>query len=888
MRTLLLLLTAPVLAQGTLPLPGLGGQDDEKTAITVAGDPDAEVKRLRKLARDNQQGLLLRAQDAQAWEEKRAGVRERLASLEAQRRELVRDEAPAEDERAFVVDRPAPPPAPPQEADAGLPPPEPPPPEVVTLPALRSGEAYLAPRVHPAQLAALDALVAMLTGFEESYSALLRLYADERARLNEALAEADRLLEPPPEVEQDDKERPDLKILEKLALDAHLAGIELSLARARHRQAQGDDDDDATSEPKEPDPLPALDSGGARPAAAFGDSYRAAEALHDELDRWSGDQSRLWQLRGELRGTARRARELRFRLALIAAERVAEQREEALRRGLARLQVSAADQARAEQVFERSVSLRAESIPRIEARRDETRARMQRAGPGAFSVARVAQVEDALLAERLAFERLKLQRDTFRKDLVPVLKASLEGALPPREFRERYEPILEPKAHRRRVEDLGTRCDGWRRAETEAQKAETAGPEAALRKKGMLDSYAALQDVCTREEWVFATEERLASIARYHFDRLKWEARGFGWYAWRTLLSLLLAALCFLLSRLAARLTRRLAAGGSASRPGLQRLRRTLALLLYLGGAGGVWVLVAAWAAGTVWDAPLAEEQLLGWAEHPLFYVGDRAVSAWSMLQVGGFALAGVWLGSLLRGWISGSLLEHFQIERGIRDAVGAIVRYAVIFAGVGMGLAAVGIGWGAVAVVFGVIGIGIGFGLQQIASNFISGFIILLERPIRKGDFVQVGEMIGEVKEISARATTIETRDAVSVIVPNSEFITNRVVNWTLGGGEKVRIAVNVGVAYGSDVELVERLLLEAGDAHRDVLSHPAPAVHFARFDDSALAFTLFVWTRRIRHIPDLVSDLNRAVDAAFRAHDVTIPFPQRTLHIERPGESE
>ena len=191
------------------------------------------------------------------------------------------------------------------------------------------------------------------------------------------------------------------------------------------------------------------------------------------------------------------------------------------------------------------------------------------------------------------------------------------------------------------------------------------------------------------------------------------------------------------------------------------------------------------------------------------------------------------------------------------------------------------GIGLGALAVVFGVIGIGIGFGLQNIASNFISGFILLLERPIRKGDFVQVDDMVGEVKSISARATILETRDAVTVIVPNSEFISGRVINWTLGSDERVRSQVSVGVAYGSDVHLVRRLLLQVARAHPGVLKSPRPWVEMTSFGDSSLDFRLHIWTRRIRGLPALMSDLRQSVDIIFREHDVEIPFPQRDIHV-------
>ena len=147
---------------------------------------------------------------------------------------------------------------------------------------------------------------------------------------------------------------------------------------------------------------------------------------------------------------------------------------------------------------------------------------------------------------------------------------------------------------------------------------------------------------------------------------------------------------------------------------------------------------------------------------------------------------------------------------------------------------------------------------------------------------------MVGQVREISARATTIETRDAVSVVVPNSEFVSNRVVNWTLGADERVRTQVRVGVAYGSDVALVEQVLMEVAEGCGGVLRFPEPAVHLEGFNDSALTFALHVWTNHIRALPELVSDLNKSVDQAFRARGIEIPFPQRTVHVKAPSGEE
>lgn len=184
--------------------------------------------------------------------------------------------------------------------------------------------------------------------------------------------------------------------------------------------------------------------------------------------------------------------------------------------------------------------------------------------------------------------------------------------------------------------------------------------------------------------------------------------------------------------------------------------------------------------------------------------------------------------------------------------------------------------------VVFGFLSVGIGFGLQNITSNFISGIILLFERPIRVGDRITVGDTVGLVRAINIRATLITTADNVDVIVPNSEFIEKAVINWT-HRDKTIRLRVPVGVAYGSDTQLVKQLLIEAAKAHPKVLEQPEPFVRFIQFGDSSLNFELLAWIPDAVFRLDVVSDLNFSIDDAFRANSVTIPFPQRDVHFFR-----
>jgi len=199
---------------------------------------------------------------------------------------------------------------------------------------------------------------------------------------------------------------------------------------------------------------------------------------------------------------------------------------------------------------------------------------------------------------------------------------------------------------------------------------------------------------------------------------------------------------------------------------------------------------------------------------------------------------------------------------------------------GIIIAVQSIGLNLTSLAVVFGLLSVGIGFGLQNVASNFISGLIILFERPIEIGDRITVGDVWGDVVNINLRATLILTIDNIAIIVPNSEFISSRVTNWSYRDS-KVRVHIPVGVAYGSDVQLVTNSLLEVARNNAEVMKDPAPEVWFTQFGDSSLKFELLVWTLDPKRRPEVISDLNKSIDAIFRKNKIEIPFPQRDIHI-------
>jgi len=246
------------------------------------------------------------------------------------------------------------------------------------------------------------------------------------------------------------------------------------------------------------------------------------------------------------------------------------------------------------------------------------------------------------------------------------------------------------------------------------------------------------------------------------------------------------------------------------------------------------------------------------------------------------FAVLVVVIGWIKR-WADRRWLRRIVIERGARDAILTLFGYVAFVLATLISLKAASVDLTGLAIVSGALALGLGFGLQGIANNFVSGLILLFERPIRAGDFVSVDDVQGYVRSIRIRATEIETLDNQNVLVPNSELVSGRVTNWVLRDTHG-RLQVKVGVAYGSDVEKVREILETVGREHPEVITDgraPAPRALFMGFGDSSLDFELRVRVQRIERRFSVMSDINFAIDKAFREAGVTIPFPQRDLHI-------
>jgi small-conductance mechanosensitive channel len=264
----------------------------------------------------------------------------------------------------------------------------------------------------------------------------------------------------------------------------------------------------------------------------------------------------------------------------------------------------------------------------------------------------------------------------------------------------------------------------------------------------------------------------------------------------------------------------------------------------------------------------------------PLFELGNSHISIVSLFVV--LLILGVFfvISKIIERAV-GNILKNKSIDPGIKGSIERFSKYLTVTVGVFVAVDTIGINLTSIAAVGAVLMVGIGFGLQNIAQNFISGIIILLERPIKQGDIVFVGGISGKVRDIRVRSTIIETRDDVAIIVPNSQFIAEQVINDSFSG-HKIRKTLKVGVAYGSDVEKVTQILMKIASEHNEVLKDPGSKVLFMDFGNSSLDFELRFWVSELWTTDAILSDLRYAIDREFRNEDITIPFPQRDLHIK------
>lgn len=270
----------------------------------------------------------------------------------------------------------------------------------------------------------------------------------------------------------------------------------------------------------------------------------------------------------------------------------------------------------------------------------------------------------------------------------------------------------------------------------------------------------------------------------------------------------------------------------------------------------------------------------------PLFTLANNEFNLGSIL----YLLLLLWLllfvSKQLMKFVVKRVFSRTEVEKGMLESIATLVRFGILIIGTIVILQSAGIDLSTLSILAGALGVGIGFGLQGITNNFISGLVILFEGPVKVGDRIEVGEITGDVVNIKARATTVVTNDNISVIISNSEFINGTVINWS-HHDRNVRFLFPVGVSYKEDPEKVLKILLEVAMSSPNVLKLPGPIVVFDEFGDSSLNFFLGVWTstyiEKSRILKsEAFSRLYFEIFKKFSEHGIEIPFPQRDLHIK------
>ena len=268
------------------------------------------------------------------------------------------------------------------------------------------------------------------------------------------------------------------------------------------------------------------------------------------------------------------------------------------------------------------------------------------------------------------------------------------------------------------------------------------------------------------------------------------------------------------------------------------------------------------------------------------FAIGELNLSLGRILAAALFiylVASGSWF---IRAFLDGEVFPRQQIDLGARDAIKKLIHYSLLIFGIMIAISLIGLNLTSLAFLTGALGIGVGFGLQNIVNNFVSGLMLLFERPFKVGDMVVVDNETGTVRKIGLRSTVIETFDRSELIVPNSLFISGKVTNWTRSN-KIARIRIPVGVAYGSNIERVLSLLKEAAENDPRVLSTPEPNPLFLRFGDSALEFELHSWIGDVKDLLSVRSAICQGIAGRFQAAGIEIPFPQRDLHLRSIDES-
>jgi small-conductance mechanosensitive channel len=506
------------------------------------------------------------------------------------------------------------------------------------------------------------------------------------------------------------------------------------------------------------------------------------------------------------------------------------------------------------------------------------------------------EIQGVAMKERIRFLEQEKAHSLFVERAYEVLYQLQKEKIPTQEFLEsqlvNWNNVEILKRKRETIQER----EAWRRQRIKLSERQVISEQKDIHEE-ILHMIDEIIDRCTKQEQILESSQRLASIMKARLSSLNLAPRNFWWYFRGSALSLLCLALTISASVFWNRgmlafshrsiaftehqLLRVSAINTKSFSPNLHKAVRYTCFNLYIAGMILLWSGVVLLSLKLIWDRHLEIADIPTMMGATWFMIGEKAITLSDILKMIAIVVATIISTRFLQAFLNYQVFHFFEWDAGVKHAIAVVLRYIMILIGFSLGLEYLGIGLEMFAVLLGVIGIGIGFGLQKLAANYVSGFVILFSRPVKKGDYITVADDLeGEIIEMGMRTTTVRTRDNISVILPNADIVSEKVINWSYGD-TTIRLRVPVGVAYGSNIDAVEEVLLDVARRHGEVHKLPIPVVWFTAFGESALEFELLVWVSNIKKRFLIVSDLNREIDNGFRDRLITVPFPQRDIHI-------